>query len=89
MIQAESQLKAGYGEDGKTIIGNCDTYVYLGGNDVETARAVSQRCDIPLKRILNMPVGTTWIFRRGDEPVNGRIFDLNRYLEERHFSTSR
>ncbi len=89
MIQAESQLKAGYGEDGRTIIGNCDTYVYLGGNDVETAQAISKRCDMPLKKILNMPVGTNWIFRRGSEPVNGRIFDLNRYLEERHFSTAR
>ena len=81
MIQAESQLKAGYGEDGQTIIGNCDTYVYLGGNDVDTAQAVARRCDVPLKRILNMPVGTNWVFRRGSEPLNGKILDLNRYLE--------
>lgn len=83
MIQAESQLKAGYGEDGQTIIGNCDTYVYLGGNDVDTAQAVARRCDVPLKRILNMPVGTNWVFRRGSEPLNGKILDLNRYLEDR------
>lgn len=85
MIQAESQLTEYYGSDGKTIIGNCDTYVYLGGNDVETARAVSERCDVPLKKILNMPVGTNWIFRRGSAPVNGVNFDLEAYqkrLEE-------
>ncbi len=76
MIQAESQLKDAYGDDGKTIIANCDTYIYLGGNDLETARAVAERCDIPVKKILNMPVGTNWIFRRGQAPVNGRNFDL-------------
>ena len=42
-----------YGEDGRTIIGNCDTYVYLGGNDVETAQAVATRWDVPVKKILN------------------------------------
>ena len=71
MIQAESQLKKGYGDDDKTIISNCDTYIYLGGNDVETAKAVAERLDIPAKKVLNMPVGTNWIFRRGEEAYNG------------------
>ena len=82
MIQAESQLLEAYGFDGKTIIGNCDTYVYLGGNDVETAKAVADRCDIPVKKILNMPVGTNWIFRRGQSPINGRNFDLESYRKK-------
>ncbi len=82
MIQAESQLKEAYNEDGKTIIGNCDTYVYLGGNDVDTAKAVAERCDVPVKRILNMPVGTNWIFRRGEAPYNGRNFNLETLLSE-------
>ena len=84
MIQAESQLEAAYGRDGDTIIGNCDTYVYLGGNDVKTAKAVSMRCDLPLKKILNMPVGTNWIFRRGQEPVNASNFNLDNYRSLRY-----
>ena len=83
LIQAESQLKECFGYDAMTIIGNCDTYVYLGGNDAETARAVAERCDVPVKRILNMPVGTNWIFRRGQSPINGVNFNLNQYLEEK------
>jgi len=83
MIQAESQLMECYGYDGKTIIGNCDTYVYLGGNDIETAKAVAERCDIPLRKILYMPVETNWIFRRGQLPVNGRNFKLDDYLNEK------
>ena len=81
MIQAESQLHECYGYDGRTVIGNCDTYVYLGGNDVETAQNVSLRCDVPSKKILNMPVGTNWIFRRGSAPYNGRSIDLDRFIQ--------
>lgn len=83
MIQAESQLEQAYGYDGKTIIGNCDTYIYLGGNDVETAEEVARRCDVPLKKILNMPVGTNYIFRRGQAPVHAHNFRLEPFLEEK------
>lgn len=82
MIQAESQLMELYGYDGRTVIGNCDTYIYLGGNDIETARAVADRCDVPVKKILYMPVKTNWIFRRGQEPVNGVNFDLEEYMQQ-------
>lgn len=82
LIQSEAQLKEGYGADDKTIIGNCDTYVYLGGNDVDTAKSVAERCDVPLRKILNMPVGTNWIFRRGQEPVNGVNFNLEELLSK-------
>lgn len=83
MIQAESQLEKGYGDDGTTIIGNCDTYVYLGGNDVKTAQAVAERADVPVKKILNMPVSTNWIFRRGQDPINSKNFDLEAYLKDK------
>lgn len=83
MIQAEAQLTSSYGEDGATIISNCDTYVYLGGNDVKTAQAVAERADVPMKKILNMPVGTNWIFRRGQAPVNGKNFKLETCFEKR------
>ncbi len=79
MLQAEAQLETGYGSDARTITSNCDTYVYLGGNDVDTAKAVAQRCDLPYRKILNMPVGTNWIFRRGEEPVHGENFPLEEY----------
>lgn len=81
MIQAEAQLRNAYGEDAQTIIGSCDTYVYLGGNDVETAKSVSQRANLPLSRILYMPVGTNWIFRRGQQPVNSKNFDFESFAE--------
>lgn len=69
MLQSEAQLAQYYGIDYKTIISNCDTYVYLGGNDVETANSISRRCNKPMTQILNMPVGSCWVFRRGSAPV--------------------
>ena len=78
MIQAESQLEHGYGANARTIIANCDTYVYLGGNDVDTAKKVAERCDLPYRKILNMPIGTNWIFRRGQEPINGKNLIVER-----------
>jgi type IV secretion system protein VirD4 len=79
MIQTESQLEQLYGYDKNTIIGNCDTYLYLGGNDLETAEHISKRTNLPLKKILYMPIGTNWIFRRGEEPFNGINFELEDY----------
>lgn len=89
MVQTESQLEEYYGKDGRTIIGNSDTYMYMGGNDLETARAVAARCDLPLKKILYMPVGTNWIFRRGQMPVNGKNFDLEAFEWEKMPKTVR
>ena len=82
MIQSESQLTSAYGEDGRTIISNCDTYVYLGGNDVETARSVARRADTNLRQILYMPIGECWVFRRGQFPVKTNIIDLDEWIEK-------
>ena len=82
MIQSESQLRQGYGFDDMTIISNCDTYVYLGGNDVETAQAVSLRCDKMLRQVLYMPVGECWVFRRGSLPVYAKLLDARECIRE-------
>ncbi len=83
LIQAEAQLKTRYKEDYLTIIGNCDTYVYLGGNDIATAKSVAERCDIRTNKILNMKVGESWIFRRGQAPINGTLFNMDTYETEK------
>ena len=83
MVQSEGQLEEGYGADGKTIISNCDTYIYLGGNDTATATAIAERSDLPLCDILNMPVGYNWLFRRGQAPSFNRNFNLEAFLRAR------
>jgi type IV secretion system protein VirD4 len=80
MIQAESQLSASYGNDGRTIVSNCDTYVYLGGNDYETADLVAQRLNVPVGDILYMGIGECVVFRRGSKPYRGNIFNLDKLV---------
>ena len=70
LLQSESQLEAMYERAGAaTILNNCDTYVYMGGNDVQTCRDVADKCNKDLNSILNMDLHRVIIFRRGSEPV--------------------
>ncbi|MBR1852580.1 MAG: type IV secretory system conjugative DNA transfer family protein [Lachnospiraceae bacterium] len=89
MLQSEAQLKAGYGEDAQTIIDNCNTYVYMGGSSEELAEKIGKRADKPAKRILNMPLSKSWIFRRGQEPVYCNNFDLEWFEREKGFEPGR
>lgn len=70
LVQSESQLAGMYGpNDATTIINNCDTYLYMGGMDLNTGRSISQRLNAPLDEVLYMPVGQEYIFRRGQKPI--------------------
>ena len=42
VLQAQSQLKALYKDNADTIIGNCDSYIFLGGKEPTTLREVNQ-----------------------------------------------
>ena len=59
-----------------TIVNNCDTYVYLGGMDLKTCESISKRIDIPCNEVLNMPIGTEYVFRRGQEPIITERYSL-------------
>ena len=80
LLQSESQLKRMYGEHESTeIIDNCDTYVFFGGNNYDTARALSLKLNVPLDEILYLPVGRTIVFRRGQRPVFSTRYDIYNY----------
>lgn len=85
MIQSEAQLQAGFGNDSQTIIDNCSTYVYMGSSDPMQAEKIARRADRPVKEILNMPIGKSWIFRRGQEPVYCDNFDLEWFEHEKDY----
>ena len=73
------------GEDAKTIVDNCNSYVYMGGMDTELTKDISIRADKPSKYILNMLIGYSWIFRRGQEPVYCRNFDIEAFMQVKGF----
>ena len=87
VLQSLSQLEAGYGASAHTIIDNCDTLLYMGGNDLDTAAYISRRSAKSLKSTLAMPVGTHWQFRRGQPPKLCDTIDLSeyRYAEKRSY----
>ena len=77
LVQSESQLESMYGaEAATTIINNSDTYVYVGGNDLQTARNISYKLNQPLDEVLYMPIGEVVIFRRGQRPLIRSRYDI-------------
>ena len=80
VLQSLKQLVHGYGENASTIADDCDTLIYMGGNDPETAYSIALRVDRTTSTILHMEVGTSWIMRRGEKPYNCRNFDLDDYI---------
>lgn len=82
MLQSEQQLDACYPRQGNIVIGNCDNYVYLGGNDLCTANSIARRCNVPIEEVLYMPIGMNWLIRRGQKPILGRNFELDTYYSK-------
>ena len=77
ILQSISQLEAIYGKaKAMTIINNCDNCLYLGGQDVETARYIAAKADKPLGRVLNMPLDDAWLFTRGQAARQVHKYDI-------------
>ncbi|MBM6978032.1 TraM recognition domain-containing protein, partial [Intestinimonas butyriciproducens] len=60
--------EAAYGHDkAVTILSNCDHLLYLGGQELATARYISVKANKSVHTILNMPLNHAWLFTRGGE----------------------
>lgn len=82
LVQSETQLSQMYGmESAQTIINNCDTYVYMGGMDLYTAANISKRVNHPLDKVLTMPLGQEYFFRRGQKPVITQRYNILRDIK--------
>ena len=85
LLQSESQLEDMYGETAATtIINNCDTYVYMGGNDHMTCKHISERLNMPLHKVMSLPLEKVVVFRRGSEPFVSRRYQI---LEDQNYKT--
>ena len=66
ILQNLTQLNTMYQDAAAaTIVSNCDHILYLGGNDLNTARYISCFADVPVQRILCMPLDKAYIIERG------------------------
>lgn len=77
LLQSESQLESMYGAtDSVTIINNCDSYVYLGGMDLKTAKNISERLNAALEDVLYAPIGEVVLIRRGQKPIVTQRYNI-------------
>lgn len=77
IIQSLSQLEGLYGHArAMTIVNNCDHCLYLGGQDVETARYFSEKLNRTADKILDLPLGSAFLFTRGEKARQVEKFDL-------------
>lgn len=83
MIQSEAQLYAGYQDAAITIIDNCSTLIYMGGGNIGTARSIAERANKTTNTILNMPLGKSWVFRRGEIPQMYDNINLEDFVASR------
>ncbi|MCI9120730.1 MAG: type IV secretory system conjugative DNA transfer family protein [Oscillibacter sp.] len=82
ILQSISQLEALYGhQKALTILNNCDNCLYLGGQDVETARYISVKANRTADSILNLPLNEAYLFTRGAPPQKVRKFDLTTHKD--------
>jgi type IV secretion system protein VirD4 len=69
ILQSITQLETLYTDaQAKTIINNCDHLLYLGGQDVETARYIGEKANKTPDKILNMGLNEAFLFERGELP---------------------
>ena len=77
ILQSITQLEALYGRArATTILNNCDQLLYLGGQDVDTARLISVKANKSINTILQMPLDAAWLFVRGEKPQQVSKYNL-------------
>lgn len=70
MLQSISQLNGLYSDgQASTIINNCDTMLYMGGQDVDTARFFAEKAGKLPESILKLDRRYEWLFTRGEAAV--------------------
>ncbi len=77
VIQSLTQLEGLYGRNAAmTIINNCDNCLYLGGQDTHTAQFMAEKVNKPASTILNLPLGSAYLFTRGRQAKAVKKYDL-------------
>ena len=70
ILQSLTQLQYMYSkEQADTIVANCDHMLYLGGQDIETARYVGYRSNRTEDNVLLMPMGKAYLIERGKRGI--------------------
>ncbi len=80
ILQSITQLDGIYGEHrSTTILNNCDNLLYLGGQDLATARYIAEKANAEVQNILNMKLGDVFLFTRGAGGKNVERYDIREH----------
>ncbi len=83
ILQSIKQLDSMYGESkAMTILDNCDTQIYLGGVNNETANYFGVKMDKLAKSVLSLPLEKECLFIRGQQPRIVDKYDLSIHEQE-------
>lgn len=95
IIQSLTQLASLYGKDrALTISNNCDNWLYLGGQDVETATVFAQKTNRPVIEVLQMDIDAAYLFTRGTKSKKVKKYNMENHpnyeeyieaVEQSHF----
>jgi len=78
ILQNESQLEAVYKADARTIIGNCDTYLFMGSSDMSVCEKVGKRVRKSPNEVAQLETDKCYVF------LGNKIFFCNKYGLEKH-----
>lgn len=78
ILQSESQLKKVFSVAWPTIMAACQSYVFLGSNDLETCQNVSLRVNRPLDEILYKKYDELYVFTQGEKPRKAKRYDMKK-----------
>lgn len=74
ILQNISQLRELYSEAAAdTIISNCDHMLFLGTTEVNTAKFVGEKMNVPFYTILNLPIEDAYLFESGSTKGGIRV----------------
>ncbi len=89
ILQSLTQLKSLYGADGAaTIEDNCDQLVFFGNNDIENCAKIARRADVDLQEVMSMPIGSAFVFQRGNQPKRTSRYQVYEDEEYKKFAES-
>ena len=80
ILQSITQLDSIYGVDkARTIINNCDTWLYLGGQDMTTINLIAEKANLLSSSIQNMDLSDAYLFVRGSKPRKVHRYDVSEH----------
>ena len=79
IAQDYNQLEYAYGIAGKTICNNCDTWVFLGANDYNTASIMAKQVNTTTEKLMDMKIGECYIYRRAEKTKHTKVINLDKF----------